>query len=655
MDWKFTPYAVPLYVGAVLLLGGVVIAAWRRRTVPAAVYLVWVCVLLDTYALAYAMELSSTSVGAARFWLKVEYLAIPGITAVLLLMVLDYTGYGRYITRWTLVGVLVLPTITVLMAWTNDCHELVWENIRIERVHGFTGTLFRRGFWHWTQTLYTYVMLIPMFGMLMCVLFRATGLYRLQYTIILIGAAIPVGTHVLHLAQVIPNGLDITPYAFLATGIASGTGILYYHLFDVVPVAHETIVASMRDAVIVLDAQRRVLVINPAAQKLLGVARADVITRPLTEALPPYLQPLGARLNGVGQAEDQAAGRSRVTRKTTKAVPTPTAPAPVSHQMSGPATLAPFPPQNDAPPSTPVMPQGEEALEITVLRDGEIQVIDVRPHTLRRRNAQLAGYLLVLRDITARQKADQERIQLIAELDAFAHTVAHDIKNPLAVILGYSQMLGDELGEKPSALAREYIETISMYSEKVANIVNELLLLASARKQKAVAFKRLDMGPIVRDALDRLMALKAKYKAEIIVPGIWPVACGYSAWVEEIWANYISNAIKYGGTPPRVELGSDMLANGRVRFWVRDNGPGLSGEQQAQLFTPFTRLQEAHAEGHGLGLSIVRRIADKMDGEVGVESAPLQGSLFYFVLPSPAGESMPDEQESGKAESDKRE
>jgi len=88
-----------------------------------------------------------------------------------------------------------------------------------------------------------------------------------------------------------------------------------------------------------------------------------------------------------------------------------------------------------------------------------------------------------------------------------------------------------------------------------------------------------------------------------------------------------------GVRPPRVELGADVLPDGMLRFWVRDNGEGLSPEQQAQLFTPFTQLRTIHAEGYGLGLSIVRRIVERLSGEAGVESAPGQGSLFYFTLP----------------------
>jgi signal transduction histidine kinase len=71
-----------------------------------------------------------------------------------------------------------------------------------------------------------------------------------------------------------------------------------------------------------------------------------------------------------------------------------------------------------------------------------------------------------------------------------------------------------------------------------------------------------------------------------------------------------------------------------VRFWVRDHGPGIAAEDQARLFIPFTQLNHGLGDGHGLGLSIVRRIADKLDGQAGVESAPGRGSLFYFTLPA---------------------
>ena len=107
----------------------------------------------------------------------------------------------------------------------------------------------------------------------------------------------------------------------------------------------------------------------------------------------------------------------------------------------------------------------------------------------------------------------------------------------------------------------------------------------------------LDMADIVAEALERLAPMIEEYRAEIILPDAWPAALGYGPWVVEVWANYVSNAVKYGGTPPRVELGATAQTDGTVRFWVRDNGLGLSPEEQGRLFTPFTRLHQDRGQG----------------------------------------------------------
>ena len=154
------------------------------------------------------------------------------------------------------------------------------------------------------------------------------------------------------------------------------------------------------------------------------------------------------------------------------------------------------------------------------------------------------------------------------------------------------------------------------------------------RKIEDVKIGPLDMGAIVNEAQARLSDVIAEHQAEIILPESWPVAVGYGPWIEEVWVNYISNAIKYGGQPPCVKVGVFARENGTARFWVRDNGAGLTPDQQARLFVPFERLEQTRAQGHGLGLSIVQRIVTKIGGQVGVESegVPGQGSTFFFTL-----------------------
>jgi two-component system sensor histidine kinase/response regulator len=80
-------------------------------------------------------------------------------------------------------------------------------------------------------------------------------------------------------------------------------------------------------------------------------------------------------------------------------------------------------------------------------------------------------------------------------------------------------------------------------------------------------------------------------------------------------------------------LGAKLLPDGMICFWIQDNGDGLTPEEQARLFTPFTQLNRIRANGHGLGLSIVRRIVEKLEGQVGVVSQPGRGSVFTFTLP----------------------
>jgi signal transduction histidine kinase len=170
-------------------------------------------------------------------------------------------------------------------------------------------------------------------------------------------------------------------------------------------------------------------------------------------------------------------------------------------------------------------------------------------------------------------------------------------------------------------------------AHKMSNIIDELLLLASVRREQ-VTLEPLAMETVVAQAWLRLSHLHEKYRPALVVPDHWPTAVGYAPWVEEVWANYLSNGLKYGGRPPRLVLGATPEAGGQWRFWVQDNGPGLSAAAQAQLFTEFTRLDKIRAQGHGLGLSIVRRIMAKLGGAAGVESTPGHGSTFYFTLPS---------------------
>lgn len=240
---------------------------------------------------------------------------------------------------------------------------------------------------------------------------------------------------------------------------------------------------------------------------------------------------------------------------------------------------------------------------------------------LEQRNQELKNYTYAL---------EQRNL----ELDSFAHAVAHDLSNPLAGLLRVLSRLTNADGvEIEEAMRQEGLQIVKKSALKMQSIIDAMLVLAGVSRKQSVQITALDMAYLTNQAMQRLQDLEHATQASIELPAQWPVAYGHPIWVEEIWVNYLSNAYKYGGQPPRLQLGSEVQADGMARYWVRDHGPGLSAQAQQLLFTPFTRLHEKRADGNGLGLSIVLQIVEKLGGEAGVLSAPGQGSTFYFTLP----------------------
>jgi two-component system, sensor histidine kinase and response regulator len=267
----------------------------------------------------------------------------------------------------------------------------------------------------------------------------------------------------------------------------------------------------------------------------------------------------------------------------------------------------------------------------------------IRTQPVESREYVTPGTLAVIVEDISQQKAAEEALRQYStmleaqneELDAFAHTVAHDLKSPLAVVASMADLLLEEVALDVPAQIRQDLEYIAQASHKSAQIVQELLLLASVRKQ-SIQVEPLDMAAIVAEAQKRLGTMVKEKAATILLPDTWPIALGYAPWIEEVWINYLSNGMKYGGTPPHLELNAALQSDGMVCFSVTDNGPGIPVDQQARLFTPFTRLHQVRAQGHGLGLSIVKRILDRLNGGVGVQNCDGQGCCFYFTLPGAA-------------------
>lgn len=242
---------------------------------------------------------------------------------------------------------------------------------------------------------------------------------------------------------------------------------------------------------------------------------------------------------------------------------------------------------------------------------------------------------LITEHVQAKAKLTQQAAELQrrnAELDEFAHTVAHQVQGLLGQIIGYSSFIEMNWADELADEAQMALNRILHSGHKMNNVLSEILLLASVDRSD-IQTTTLDMGRIVAEAKKRLAFEISECAADIRHGDEWPRALGYMPWIEEVWVNYISNGLKYGGNPPVLELGADPDKDGMVRFWVKDYGIGIAEEDQQKLFKVHTRLHQSRARGEGVGLSIVRRIVEKCDGTVGVESELGKGSTFWFCLP----------------------
>ena len=218
------------------------------------------------------------------------------------------------------------------------------------------------------------------------------------------------------------------------------------------------------------------------------------------------------------------------------------------------------------------------------------------------------------------------------ELKKYDQMVAHDLKDPLTILIMTADLIND-VNDLTREELRECTRQIKSIAYEMNNIITCLLLLSEVSRAEAPR-EAVHMGQVVANVQTRLSYLIRQQQAQLILPQVWPDAVGYAPWIEEVWANLLSNALKYGGRPPCVELGVSARSDGMLRFWTRDNGPGIPHEICMGLFTTGNHIVRLSSSGEGLGLPIVYNIVEKLGGEVGVESKVGQGSLFFFTLPA---------------------
>ena len=248
---------------------------------------------------------------------------------------------------------------------------------------------------------------------------------------------------------------------------------------------------------------------------------------------------------------------------------------------------------------------------------------------IRDEAGELIGFTKVTRDLTERRRTEQE-------LQAFASTAAHDLQEPLRTVAGFTDLRvrrhADELGDE----AREFLRHIESAVDRMSRLLADLL--AFTRSANPVEPGPVPLAEVVEQVHGGLRASieQRGARVELDVP-THAVVLGDRTGVQLVVQNLLSNALRFAASEdPLVRLAADE-SGGCWRVTVDDNGPGVPEAKRAEIFDPFVQLQRHEEGGAGLGLSICRRVADRLGGSVGVEDAPGGGARFWFRLPAVPG------------------
>jgi signal transduction histidine kinase len=218
------------------------------------------------------------------------------------------------------------------------------------------------------------------------------------------------------------------------------------------------------------------------------------------------------------------------------------------------------------------------------------------------------------------------------QLEAFAYSIAHDLRAPLRAIQGFSELLVEEAGATLNDGGKAYVGRINKSAQFMDSMLIDLLEF-SRLSRGHVELDSVNAETIVSDALSLLHTSIEEKAASIQNFGPWPPVWAHGPTLTQVLVNLISNALKFvePGVVPLVQLRAEQRTN-FIRFWVQDNGIGIAPDHQAQIFGVFNRLRPEKYPGTGIGLAIVQKGVERMGGRVGVDSAPHQGSRFWIEL-----------------------
>jgi PAS domain S-box-containing protein len=599
------------FFGALALAGSACLGAyalyvWRRRSATAAASLVVLLAAAGWWSLAYALELGASSLPAKLRWGDAKWLGVAVLPPAWFAFTLQYSGWARWVNRFTLAVVSVPPVAVVLLLANATTHDLV--RYYPASAAGDPDAIAQVGPLFWPFLVYADLLVWGCTGVFVWTLGRVSRAYRRQSLLLIVAVLLPSAANVLHNLDVGVFGrVELTPFLFVLTGVVLVWGLFRFRLLDLVPIARSRIFQVMRDAVVVTDLHGRVVDVNLAGERLLGQPAGQAVGQPLERLAPGWATAISRRRGATASGDDRG----------------------VEAVIGG----RPYELTASALPDRQGQPTGELliARDVGDRRQAEHDLRD----SLARERAAKEQLSLALR----REQAATEHLRTLDEMkDAFLQAVSHDLRTPLTSVLGIALTLRRGHEQLSAGDVDQLLGRLARNARKLGRLLTNLLDLDRLARGALYLDRRpLDLGDlvgrIVKDAGPELLGERpvSLETSPVLVAVDGPK-------LERIVENLLANVARHTRTGTPVWVRVEACAGGALVV-VEDAGPGVPAEVREAIFEPFRQgpTIAAHAPGSGIGLALVAHFAGMHGGRAWVQERPQGGASFRVFLPD-AGE-----------------
>ena len=553
------------------------------------IYFTLMMIMIAEWAIMSTLESAALEIPSKIFWSKLEYIGALTSSVFFLRYAIGVAEIrNKWLTRYFFVFWIV-PVLIILLAATNELHNIIWQyytwspagnNILI--YHHGPGFLVAMG--------YSLLMVAIALFNIVKALPEMPYIFKRQAWSVIIASIFPVISAIIYVTKNSPvEGLNITVMSFLLTGTVLLFGITKYKIFDIAPFARRRLTEILRDGILIIDPENKIIYHNPAATELLKIQSRYFYSD---------LRDIQWLYNVC------------------------------------------FDHLNKTSTDKELIAQGPDDLWLN------IQIIKITDDT-----KNYKGHLLVLRNVTIRKKLEiqtsglndvlfnshKQLLELNAQKDKIMSILGHDLKTPFYQITSLSQILKEDFNSLDKETILDLIDDILKASENGYKILEEILEWAKTQRDSTVLNpQQINILKLIEEIIDSLNITAANKRIEFIK--VIPEDAVFYAdknMTTIVFRNLLSNAIKFSHPGGKIILSSTSESR-KATISIQDFGVGISPNELSSLLTNTFKSSRQGTQGEkgtGLGLLLSRELIFKNDGSIEVESEPEKGSIFKISLP----------------------